>query len=64
MLGLRHARLHILYINGDYDIHENRRDPPAPIYMLYELEFSTKELQQFWNNVMLKSRDKARKEVH
>ncbi len=56
MQGLRHARLHIMFVNGDYH-------PPHPIYMTYLIEFTAKELEGFWRNVMLKNQAKATPEV-
>ncbi len=52
MQGLRHARIHVLYVNGDYR-------PPKPRYITYLLEFTTTELERFWQNCILKNKDKA-----
>lgn len=50
--GLRFARLHVLWVNGNYR-------PPQPKYMTYLIEFSQAELDKFWESVILKNRDKA-----
>lgn len=52
MQGLTHARLHIMFVNGDYR-------PPQPRYMTYLIEFSKQELELFWRNVILRNKDKA-----
>jgi hypothetical protein len=45
-LGLEYARLHVLWVNGDYR-------PPSPIYMVYTVRFEKEELEVFWKNVIL-----------
>lgn len=57
VLGLRYARLHILWTNGDYR-------PPQPKYKTYLIEFSQDELNKFWDNVVLRNKDKATPEEH
>lgn len=57
MMQLTKARLHVLWINGDYR-------PPAPKYMTYLLRFEQVELDRFWNNVILKNKDNAVPEIH
>lgn len=57
MMELRHARLHVLWINGNY---KNYR----PEYCTYLFEFEQPELDRFWNNVVLPNRDKAKREEH
>lgn len=55
--GVRHARIHILWINGNYK-------PPTPKYATYLIEFTQQELDDFWNKVILPNRDKATPESH
>ena len=55
LMGLIHARLHVLYACGNY---KERREP---VYMRYELEFTHKELDNWWK-VMVANRDKSEKE--
>lgn len=57
MAGLNYARLHVLWVNGNYR-------PPAPVYMTYGLFFTQDELDKFWQNVVLKNKDKAKAERH
>ncbi len=57
MQGLRFARIHVLFINGDYR-------PPSPVYMTYLIEFTKEELEVFWKHVILKNKDKATPEIH
>ncbi len=52
MQGLRHARLHIFFVNGEYR-------PPEPTYITYLIEFTPQELEVFWRNCILKNKDKA-----
>lgn len=51
-MGLRFARLHVLWINGDYR-------PPQPKYITYLIEFTQDELEKFWANVIMRNKDKA-----
>lgn len=46
MLGLTRARLHVLWINGDYR-------GSGPQYYTYLIEFSQEELTRIWNNMIL-----------
>ena len=55
MLGVRHARLHVFWVNGDYR-------PPSPDFRTYLIEFTQEELDKFWNNVVLVNKDKAEAE--
>lgn len=57
MMKLTRARLHVFWVNGSYR-------PPAPVYMIYELQFTQAELDQFWTNVILKNKDAATPEKH
>jgi hypothetical protein len=57
LTGLRLVRLHVLWVNGDYR-------PPDPRYTTHLIEFSQKEIDGFWENVMLKNRDNAAPEEH
>ena len=57
MLGVRHARFHILWVNGDYNL-----GPPSPVYHTYLLEYTQKELDTFWANVILPNRAGAPEE--
>lgn len=63
ILDLLRARIHILWINGDYQ-RDFGTGPPAPRYAVYELQFMQEELDRFWTNVILRNKDKAVKEVH
>ena len=53
-----HARLHVLWVCGDY-----KSGPPIPSYCTYLLEFSDQELEKFWNGVVLKNKDCVKREV-
>ena len=55
MLGLKKARLHVMYVNGDY----KRGEGPKPTYVVYDLEFSEQEVQDNWELIL---RWKGRKE--
>ncbi len=57
LTGLRFARLHVLWINGDYR-------PPQPKYITYLIEFTHEELDKFWEMVILNNKDKAIPEEH
>ncbi len=57
LTGLRFARLHVLWINGDYR-------PPQPKYVTYLVEFTQEELDKFWEMVILTNKDKAIPEEH
>jgi len=57
LTGLRFARLHVLWINGDYR-------PPQPKYVTYLIEFTEAELNKFWEMVILTNKDKAIPEEH
>lgn len=46
VLGLEHARLHVLWVNGDYR-------PPAPKYFVYLVKFEWAYLERFWRDVVL-----------
>jgi len=52
MLGVTEARLHVLWVNGDYR-------PPAPSYMAYRIRFTQEEIDRFWTNVVLKNKVNA-----
>lgn len=49
------ARLHVLWVNGMYK-------PPRPRYMRYRIGFEQAELEQFWENVVLKNKGLAEAE--
>lgn len=57
MMGLHYARMHVLWINGNYKNYQ-------PEYYTYLFEFEQQELDRFWSNVVLPNRDKAVKEEH
>lgn len=57
LTGLNYARLHVLWINGDYR-------PPKPEYRTYLFEFSNEELDRFWRNIVLNNKDHAIPEAH
>lgn len=52
VMELEYARLHVLWVNGNYR-------PPSPIYMVYTLRFDQGELEQFWKNVVLENKELA-----
>lgn len=52
-----YARLHVLWVNGDYR-------PPSPKYMRYVVKFEKKELAEFWELVVLRNRQLAVREQH
>jgi len=56
-MNCNHARLHILWVNGDYR-------PPCPAYVTYLIEFSAVELKQYWRNIILLNKPFAKKEEH
>ena len=47
MMGTRMARLHIAWVCGDYR-------PPEPKYYRYRIEFTERELEEFWENIVRK----------
>lgn len=51
-LGLRKARLYVLFVNGDYK-------PPTPSLRAWELTFTQQELQDEWNMIARHSRKKG-----
>lgn len=55
-MGMEYARLHVLWVCGDYR-------PPSPRYFTYLIQFTPAELEQYWRNVILKYRDRAPKET-
>lgn len=57
MMGLTRARLHVLWINGDYR-------GSGPQYFTYLLEFSEEELERTWNNMILPNIGGAVAEEH
>jgi len=57
MLQVHYARLHVLWINGDYK-------PPSPVYVTYLIEFTQAELDRTWNNIFVTNRSNAKPEVH
>lgn len=54
-LGLEYARLHVLWVNGDYR-------PPSPRYYVYTVRFERKWLEEFWGNVVVRNKGLAREE--
>ncbi len=57
MMKLRYARLHVLWVCGEYKF-----GPPKPEYYTYLLQFEERELKEFWTNVVLKNRDSVKPE--
>lgn len=57
-LNTTYARLHVLWINGDY------KDHRGPHYRTYLIQFSVPEINTFWANVIMKNKDKSQAEVH
>lgn len=57
MMGLTRARLHVLYVNGDYR-------QSGPQYFTYLIEFSQTELERVWNNMILPNIEGAVAEEH
>jgi len=55
MMGLTYARLHVMWVNGDYR-------PPSPVYRTYLLRFTEQELEEFWRNVVMANKDQVRVE--
>lgn len=53
----RRARLHVLWINGEYP-----RGAPSPEYWTYTIEFSAEELEGFWKNLVLTNVGGAKEE--
>lgn len=59
MLKVTRARMHILWVCGDYKL-----GPPSPAYVTYLIDFTQSELDQFWKNIVLKNKDSASREEH
>ena len=57
MLGLTRARLHVLWVNGDYR-------GSGPQYFTYLIEFTAEELDRMWRNMILPNRDSAHPEIY
>lgn len=57
MMGLTRARLHVLWVNGDYR-------QSGPQYFTYLIEFTEAELSRVWNNMILPNIKEAIKEEH
>lgn len=57
MLGLTRARLHVLWVNGDYR-------QSGPQYFTYLIEFTPQELERTWNNMILPNIEGAVVEEH
>ena len=57
MMGLTRARMHVLWVNGDYR-------NSGPQYFTYLLEFTPQELERIWNNMILKNKAGAKAEEH
>lgn len=51
------VRLHVLWVNSDYR-------PPMPKYTTHLIQFTKKEIDDFWKNVIVKNRDNAEPEEH
>lgn len=57
MMGLTRARMHVLWVNGDYR-------NSGPQYFTYLLEFTPQELERVWNNMILPNKAGAKPEEH
>jgi len=57
MLSLNQARLHVLWVNGDYR-------QSGPQYFMYLIEFEKRELERMWANLILPNVNKAIPEQH
>jgi hypothetical protein len=57
MMALNRARLHVLWINGDYR-------QSGPQYFTYLIEFSEEELQRLWTKMIVPNIGKAKPEEH
>ena len=57
MMGLTRARMHVLWVNGDYR-------NSGPQYFTYLIEFTQQELERVWNNMILPNAAGARAEEH
>lgn len=57
MMGLRRARIHVLWVMGDYR-------GSGPQYFTYLVEFSDSELERVWNNMILPNIGGAIAEEH
>lgn len=55
VLGLEYARLHVLWVNGDYR-------PPSPKYFVYLLKYEEGDLERFWRDVVLVNKGIAKGE--
>ena len=55
MMSLTYARLHAMWICGDYR-------PPNPTYRTYLLRFTKQELEEFWRNVVMANKDQVQPE--
>ncbi len=54
-LDTPYARLYAFHVNGDYPWMRkgsNRKDPGGPQLMAYDIEFSTRELQDNWDTLL------------
>ena len=57
MMGLTEARLHVLWVMGDYR-------GSGPQYVTYRLRFSPEELTRMWDNMILPNIEGAQPEKH
>lgn len=57
MMGLNKARMHVLWVNGDYR-------GSGPQYFTYLIQFGDAELERMWNNMILPNIGGATPEVH
>lgn len=57
MMGLTRARMHVLWVMGDYR-------GSGPQYFTYLLEFTRQELERTWRNMILKNIEGAIPEKH
>jgi hypothetical protein len=61
MMGLKHARLHVLWVNGGY---ERGGKGGGPQYYTYLIEFTQLELNRLWDNLILPNVGGAVAEQH
>jgi len=59
MADCTYARLHVLWVCGEYKF-----GPPKPEYFTYLLQFSEEELTKFWRGVVLANKDCVPMERH
>lgn len=56
MMGTRWARLHVMWVNGNYR-------PPEPLYYRYRVRFGELELEEFWEHIVMKYKGEVKEEA-